>query len=83
MKRGDRRRLSFGRGQHQWSAVNPVSLDLHDAIWRAIHTPELFTSSDRSLLVDAVATYRYLVWSCPTTAIAVAKVRAIRCRARC
>lgn len=63
---------------HQWGFPDPLYQPLLDAKHKARYSPERLTPADAMTLATFVDACMYLLVDCPTTELAIEKLRAIR-----
>lgn len=70
--------IIFGKDDTRWSVPDVGSQAVSDAAWKARYAMDALTQTECFHLAECVNLLQYLFCDCPTTAIAVEKVRAVR-----
>lgn len=71
-------RIIFGKDDTRWSVPDVGSQPYCDAGWKARYAKERLTQTECFYLAECVELLHYLFILCPTTAIAISKVRDVR-----
>jgi len=70
--------IRSGEGRERWQIPDPESDALHDAMHTARYNLKSLTQEEAYRLCEVASAYVYLLAECPTTTMAIEKVRTIR-----